>query len=93
MRAEDRPHVARAVWDEFCKLSGESRDMTCAEGYVLSKWLNPVYDSEGRMIRDAIPLPVILRAFGEFAGRPRRLGAMEGPVNRAFAYYRQAMAL
>lgn len=82
LRNEDRPTYARAVWDEFCKLSGQSRDMTCQEWYVLSGWMDK-----------AIPLPVVLRAFGEFAGRPRRLGAMEGPVNRAYAYYRQAMAL
>ena len=41
----------------------------------------------------SIPLPVILRAFSEFQGTPRVLTAMEGPVARAYAYYRQAMAL
>ena len=82
MRSEDRPHVARAVWDEFCKLSGQERDMRCTEWYVLSGWMD----------RD-IPLPVILRAFSELNGKPRLLTAMEAPVNRAYAYYRQAMAL
>jgi hypothetical protein len=56
--------------------------MTCQEWYVLSGWMD-----------SSIPLPVILRAFGEFSGRPRVLGAMEGPVQRAYRYYRQAMAL
>ncbi len=82
MRSEDRPHVARAVWDSFCKLSGQQREISCAEYYVLSGWL----DSD-------IPLPVILRAFKEFSGKPRTLGAMEGPVLRAYRYYRNAMAL
>ncbi len=74
--------MARCIWDEFCKLSGEVREPTCREWYLLSGWLD-----------DSIPLPVILRAFGEFNGKPRRLEAMEGPVSRAYRYYRQAMAL
>ncbi len=82
MRSEDRVTYARCVWDEFCKLSGQQRDMTCQEFYVLSGWMDK-----------SIPLPVILRAFGEFNGRPRKLGAMEGPVDRAYRYYRQAMGL
>jgi hypothetical protein len=49
---------------------------------VLSGWLD-----------QDIPLPVILRAFGEFQGKPRVLSAMEGPVKRAYQYYRQALAL
>ena len=82
MRVEDRATFARCVWSEFCKLSGQTRDMTCAEWYTLSGWMD-----------QSIPLPVILRAFGEFNGRPRVLSAMEGPVLRAYRYYRQAMAL
>ena len=82
MKSEDRPHVAGAIWNEFCKLSGQERDMTCAEWYVLSGWLD----------RD-IPLPVVLRGFAEFQGKPRKLEAMQGPVERAYRYYRQAMAL
>jgi hypothetical protein len=56
--------------------------MTCREWYTLSGWMD----------RD-IPLPVILRAFSEFSGKPRVLGAMEDPVSKAYRYYRQAMAL
>lgn len=83
MNPEDRAHVARAVWSEFMKLRGEGTpNPTAREWYVLSGWLD----------RD-IPLPVILRAFSEFQGQPRLLTAMETPVNRAYAYYRQAMAL
>ena len=83
MKNEDRPHVARAIWGEFCKLRGDGApNPTAREWYVLSGWMD----------RD-IPLPVILRAFGEFQGKPRLLTAMEAPVNRAYAYYRQAMAL
>lgn len=82
VRREDREHVGRAVWDEFCKLSGRERCASPAEWDVLSKWMDK-----------GIPLPVILRAFGEFKGRPRVLTAMEGPVARAYEYYRQAMAL
>lgn len=82
MRQEDREHVARAVWSEFEKLSGRERCCSPAEWDTLSRWMD-----------ESIPLPVILRAFGEFAGRPRVLTAMEAPVKRAYAYYRQAMAL
>ena len=80
MRKEDRVTVARTIWDAFCKVSGQQRDMTCAEWYVLSGWMD----------RD-IPLPVILTAFGEFKGKPRKLEAMQTPVERAYKYYRQAM--
>ncbi len=83
MKPEDRPHVANTVWTEFCKLRGPGApNPTAREWYVLSGWLDR-----------GIPLSVILRAFGEFEGKPRVLTAMERPVNRAFAYYRQAMAL
>lgn len=83
MRSEDRPHVARAIWSEFVKLRGEGApNPTAREWYVLSGWLD-----------QDIPLPVILRAFGEFQGKPRVLSAMEGPVKRAYQYYRQALAL
>ena len=39
----------------------------------------------------SIPLPVILRAFSEFQGTPRVLTAMEGPVEKAYAYWFKAM--
>jgi hypothetical protein len=83
MRSEDRDHVARAIWDEFCKLRGPGAlNPTAREWYVLSGWMD----------RD-IPLPVVLRGFSEFNGRPRKLEAMQVPVEKAYAYYRQAMAL
>ena len=82
MRREDRPSFARAVWEEFSKLSGSERAMTSKEWYMLTGWMD----------KD-IPLPVILRAFGEFKGTPRLLTAMEGPVQRAYDYYRRAMCL
>ncbi len=83
MKFEDRAHVARAVWSEFCKLRGPGTpNPTAREWYVLSGWLD----------RD-IPLSVILRAFGEFQGAPRLLTAMEAAVERANGYYRKAMAL
>lgn len=56
--------------------------MSPAEFYVLSGWMD-----------QGIPLPVILRAFGEFKGTPRKLEAMQAPVRRAYDYYRKAMAL
>lgn len=83
MKREDRVHVARAVWEEFMALRGlGAQNPTAREWYILSKWL----DAD-------IPLPVILRAFGEFQGKPRVLSAMEVPVQRAYEYYRKAMAL
>ena len=83
MKLEDRAHVARAIWSKFSTLTGESpRDPTAREWYVLTGWLDR-----------GIPLPVILRGFGEFQGRPRLLTAMEAPVERAYRYYAQAMAL
>ena len=80
MRTEDRVHFARAVWSEFQKLSGQERCMSPAEFWVLSGWMD-----------QGIPLPVILRAFGEFRGKPRKLEAMQTPVRKAYDYYRQAM--
>ena len=91
MRREDRPSFARAVWEEFSKLSGTERAMTSKEWHMLTGWMDPQFDSEGRMIRDTIPLPVILRAFSEFQGTPRVLTAMEGPVQKAYAYWFKAM--
>ena len=82
MRREDRPSFATAVWEEFCKLSGSERAMTSKEWYMLTGWMDL-----------SIPLPVILRAFSEFKGTPRVLTAMEGPVQRAYEYYRRAMCL
>ncbi len=83
MRKEDRPHVARAIWAGFVKLRGAGApNPTAREWHLLKRWLD----------RD-IPLPVVLRAFGEFRGKPRVLTAMEAPVERAYRYYRQAMAL
>ena len=80
MRREDRPSFARAVWEEFSKLSGSERAMTSKEWHMLTGWMDL-----------GIPLPVILRAFSEFQGTPRVLTAMEGPVARAYSYYRRAM--
>ena len=80
MRREDRPTFAAAVWDEFCKLSGQERCMSPAEWYVLSGWMD-----------QQIPLPVILRAFGEFQGKPRKLEAMQTPVRKAAEYWFKAM--
>lgn len=80
MRREDRPSFARAVWSEFSKLSGQERAMSSAEWHTLTGWMDR-----------SIPLPVILRAFGEFEGRPRRLEALSAPVERAYAYWFQAM--
>jgi hypothetical protein len=82
MRLEDRDKLARTIWSEFCKLSGETREPSCREWYVLTGWLD-----------DSIPLRVILRAFSEFSGKPRVLSAMESPVEKAYSYYRRAMAL
>lgn len=82
MRSEDRPTFARCVWDEFCKLSGVERCISPAEFYVLEGWMD-----------QQIPLPVILRAFGEFKGKPRKLEAMQVPVRRAYEFWRRAMCL
>ena len=82
MRREDRPSFACAVWEEFQKLSGQERAMTSKEWHMLTGWMDL-----------NVPLPVILRAFSEFKGTPRLLTAMEGPVQRAYDYYRRAMCL
>lgn len=80
MRREDRVPFAQAVWAAFQAKAHVERDMSSAEWYTLTGWMD----------RD-IPLPVILRAFGEFEGRPRRLEAMSAPVERAHSYWFQAM--
>jgi hypothetical protein len=82
VKNEDRATFARTVWAEFGILSGQKRLISPAEFALLARWMDA-----------SIPLPVILRAFGEFKGTPRVLLAMEHPVARAFEYYRKAMAL
>lgn len=83
MRKEDRPTYAEAVWDTFRAKHQPNRfTMSTAEFQVVSRWMD----------RD-VPLFVVLRALEEFTGRARRLEALEGPVEKAYAYYRQAMAL
>jgi hypothetical protein len=80
MNAEDRPTYARAVWEQFQAKAGTQRDMSPAEFWVISKWMDR-----------SIPLPIVLRGLEEFAGRPRRLEAVVDSVNRAYAYWFQAV--
>ena len=81
MRREDRPTYARAVWDTFrAKAKTQRESMSSTEWYVLSRWMDK-----------SIPLPVVLRAIDEFNGTPRRLEALETPVEKAYAYWFQAM--
>ena len=61
-------------------MSGTERAMTSKEWYMLTGWMDK-----------SIPLPVILRAFSEFQGTPRVLTAMEGPVEKAYAYWYAAI--
>ncbi len=80
MTSDTREEFARLVWAEFQRASGSAREMSSAEWHVLCGWM----DRE-------IPFAVVRRAFREFNGAPRRLEAMQGPVDRAYRYNRQAV--
>jgi len=81
LRKEDRPTYATAVWDTFRAKHQPGRlTMSSAEFQVVSRWMDR-----------GLSLPVVLRAMDEFTGKARRLEAMEGPVERAFAYWRNCM--
>lgn len=83
LRNEDRPTYAEAVWDTFrAKHQPDRLMMSNTEFKLVERWMD----------RD-VPLFVVLMALEEFTGRARRLEALEGPVEKVYAYYRQAMAL
>lgn len=83
MKAEDRIHYAQAVWETFCQQHKVRRfGMSHSEFYLVGQWMD----------KD-IPLPVVLRGITETSGQPKTLLACEVPVQRAYEYYRQAMAL
>lgn len=83
LTAEDRIHYARACWDTFCAEHKVKRfGMTPAEFHLVGKWMDA-----------QVPLMIALRGITETGGKPGTLLACEEAVSRAFAYYRQAMAL
>jgi hypothetical protein len=82
VKSDDRVFYARAVWATFRSKAGTLRDMSSAEFVLIGRWMDR-----------SLPLPVVLQAIEDFSGVPRRLEACEMSVERAYAYYRQAMAL
>lgn len=72
---DERISYMQAVWETFQAKAKTQRDMTNAEYHQVSKWLD-----------DGIPLFVVLRGIAEFSGKPRRLEAVEVPVEKALAY-------
>jgi hypothetical protein len=79
---DDRVTYAQAVWSAWQDKAGSKRDMTSSEFWIVSKWMDR-----------SLPLPIVLRGIHEFDGTPRRLEAVMQSVERAYAYYRQAMGL
>lgn len=83
MRREDEPHYADAVWDTFREMHRPDRLMASnSEGMLIRRWIDA-----------NIPLPIVERGIMETTGKPGTLMACERPVERAYLYYRQAMAL
>ncbi len=83
LRREDRPTYAEACWETFQGKYQPSRlTMSSAEFNVVSRWMDR-----------NIPLMITLRGIEETGGKPRTLLACEGPVERAYEYYAQAMGL
>jgi hypothetical protein len=80
IRREDRPGYAEAIWSEFCSRAKHERIISPAEFRLVERWME-----------QGIPLPVVFRGFDDFRDRPRRLEAMELPVQRAYEYWFQAM--
>ena len=80
MKSEDRIHYLQAIWATFQDKAKTKRDMSSSEYHAAAKWAD----------RD-IPLPVVLRGIHEFEGTPRRLEAVVVSVEKAEAYWRQAM--
>ena len=81
LRPEDRPTYAQACFETFRDKHQPSRlTMSAAEFGIILQWMDKAY-----------PLAVVLRAIDEMGGKPRTLLACEQPVNRAAAYWHQAM--
>lgn len=83
LTAEERISFARAVWETFCNQHKVRRfGLSPTEFHLIGRWM----DAE-------MPLHVVFRGISETAGSPRTLLACEAAVERAYVYYRQAMAL
>ena len=80
MKREDRVPYIQAIWATFQDKAHIKRDMSNAEFFVASKWADK-----------SIPLPVVIRGIEEFNGKPSRLEAVEVSVDKAHAYWFQAM--
>jgi hypothetical protein len=80
VRREDRVPYIQAIWAVFINKAKVTRGMSNAEYFLASKWAD----------KD-IPLPVVVRAIEEFQGKPRRLEAVEKPVEEGYRYWYQAM--
>jgi len=76
---EERISYMQAVWETFQHKAGTKRDMSSAEYHQVSKWLD-----------SGVPLFAVLRGIAEFGGKPRRLEAVAGPVDKAVAYWVKA---
>lgn len=81
LTADERIAYLQAIWETFQRKAHTQRDMTSAEYHLAAKWLD-----------SGIPLFAVLRGITEFDGKPRRLEAVAGPVDRAVKYWRQAMS-
>lgn len=73
---EQRIEYLRAVWTNFQKKARTRREMSNAEFWIASKWLDR-----------GLPLPVVLRAVQDFAGQPRRLEALAQGVEVAARHH------
>jgi hypothetical protein len=72
--------MAQAIWQTFQARAETERDMSSAEFWQISKWMDR-----------SIPLPVVERGIKEAGGKPRTLLACEASVERCYEYWFKAM--
>lgn len=80
MTVDERLEYARAVWAEFVRKTGSTRQMSCAEWGVLAQWMD-----------QDIPLRIVLRALDDTKGRGHTLVYYEKPVEAAARFWGRAV--
>jgi hypothetical protein len=80
LTADQRIKYGQAVWGNFQDKAKTQRDMSSAEWLVVTRWMDA-----------GIPLWCVLRGINDFEGKPRRLEAVVGSVERVHAYGLDAM--
>lgn len=82
LTADERIAYLQAVWEVFQGKAKTQRDMTNSEYHLAAKWLD-----------SGTPLFVVCRAMEDFDGKPKRLEALQTPVEKAVDYWVKAVTL